>query len=123
METVLTWPTVTLIMVGVFTAGWLVGRSGSPPREPTDPGIGTGMGAPRTTIPDQLRPRGAQPVRDRVGEAIANMPDAAFANVQALALGGRKIEAIKLLRDTTRLDLRESKDAMERIASGSGGRN
>ncbi|MCO1577703.1 ribosomal protein L7/L12 [Crossiella sp. SN42] len=44
-----------------------------------------------------------------------SLPEPEFPAVRALALGGRKIEAIKRYREQTGAGLKEAKDAVERM--------
>ncbi|MGW0434986.1 ribosomal protein L7/L12 [Micromonospora sp. NPDC003197] len=49
------------------------------------------------------------------GSSLSDVPPTVLDQVRALALQGRKIEAIKVLRQHTRLGLKEAKEAVERL--------
>lgn len=79
----------SVIMFGAFTAfvlGWIAGR---------------GFG-------------GAQDLsRPSAGRALTDVAPALRHEIESAVAAGRKIEAIKLLRDATGMGLKESKDAVD----------
>lgn len=92
------WEWIAGALVVVFVLGFLFGRR----REGRD------LSAPPAT-PDPVRRR---PASAKAFEMTRLDPSARAAIEQALE-SGQKIEAIKILRDSTSLGLKEAKEAVE----------
>ncbi|MCT2398379.1 ribosomal protein L7/L12 [Novosphingobium mangrovi (ex Huang et al. 2023)] len=88
----LSWPLIALVALAIFVLGWLSGRTSRTERDLSGP--------PATSQPPtrQPRPDPGPSVRAEIEAAIAE---------------GRKIEAIKLLREATGMGLKEAKEAVE----------
>ena len=62
-----------------------------------------------------LRPTQALPPRGLAAASVVELSPEMKAQVSVLIKSGRKIEAIKLIRDITHLGLKESKDLMDAL--------
>ncbi|MEJ2410452.1 MAG: ribosomal protein L7/L12 [Novosphingobium sp.] len=87
------WPLIILAALAVFVLGWIVGRGANGTRDLSGP--------PAIRAFTEVGPA----IRTEIESAIA---------------AGRKIEAIKLLRDATGMGLKESKDAVEAMEQNPG---
>ncbi|WP_067734311.1 ribosomal protein L7/L12 [Novosphingobium naphthalenivorans] len=83
---IVSWSVVILGALTVFVLGWITAR-----------GV-TGARALSAPVP---------------ARAFANVCPALRSEIESSIAAGRKIEAIKLLRDATGMGLQESKDAVE----------
>ena len=63
------------------------------------------------------QPTSTQPASDQGREEPGPEPDSLEARELALLRGGKKIAAIKLHREATRVGLKEAKDAVEALAA------
>ena len=100
-----TWQAIAWTLV-VFLAGFILGRR--------DRGRRDLSGPPQTSGPPQMSapPLVLPPSNERIASLAAISPETRTAIATALA-AGRKIEAIKILREATGMGLRESKEAVE----------
>jgi ribosomal protein L7/L12 len=70
-------------------------------------------------VGDQLAARQAKPDADQAGRPTASLTPAELERrLRELLVRRKKIQAIKLLREHTRVGLKEAKDAVERVEVG-----
>jgi large subunit ribosomal protein L7/L12 len=67
------------------------------------------------SLPPAVGSKQALPRNDSPSAPFAELPPETEAQVRLLIAAGRKIDAIKLTRDTTRLGLKECKDLVDAL--------
>ncbi|MET0246671.1 MAG: ribosomal protein L7/L12 [Sphingomonas sp.] len=82
-----------------------------------DPLLGAQQSAYRPA-PPRDRPQATAPERAPIGEGETTLAPEVEAQVIALISAGRKIEAIKVVKDATRMGLKDSKDLVEALERG-----
>lgn len=102
--------TIAVIVVAVLLLVLLVMRRDRPRR------IGGGDG--RAPAPPRPREGGPSVPQD---PALGNLSEADRAEIDREIASGRKISAIKLVRERTGMSLKEAKEFVEEFASGGGG--
>jgi hypothetical protein len=100
------WTWVAIVVVALALAlrlGFSLGRKGD------DRGDLSGI----TQLRDVSPPRPSPPIAAASAPLPQGLTAAQLAEIERLLRSGRKIEAIKLYREATRMGLAESKDAVE----------
>ena len=103
---------IVAIVAAVLVLVLLVMRRDRPRR------IGGGDGPAPAPAPPQPREGGPSVEQD---PALSNLSEVDRAEIEQLIASGRKISAIKLVRERTGMGLKEAKEFVEDFTSGGGG--
>lgn len=107
-------PLLFLCGAVIFMIGWALGRMSKPGTDLTGP---PASGEPAGTIPDvptRPRPQGLS----LVAPAVPDLDPATRSKIDADLKRGRKVAAIKTLREATGLGLKDAKIAVEELERG-----